>query len=97
MGEKMDQISKIKKILEEYINGEADIYTTAKKIVDSLWTWEKDFMPLLSYNIDPWQVYNNRVLYIEEIIAACGDVVDQGLGYNDLASCVLDVISNSDP
>jgi len=84
--------NKITEILEKYINGEADIYTTAKRIVDTLWTWEKNFMPLLSYNEDPWRVYSDRILYVEEVIATCEDV-----GYNDLSACVLDALSNTDP
>ena len=82
-------------ILENYIKGE-DIYTTAKRIVDTLWTWES-FVSLMSYNEDPWRAYSRQILYVEEIIAMCGDAVEQGLGYNDLTACVLDALSNTDP
>jgi len=67
---------KIKPIIDEYLDGKIDISHAADKIVDILFPWYEHYVPLLSYNMDPWQARARDMLLIEDLIAVCGEVAD---------------------
>ena len=63
----------LKSILNEYIEGKINLYQAAEKIVDTLFPWETSYMPLLSYNMDPWQARARDIQLIEELMVVCGE------------------------
>jgi hypothetical protein len=68
------KLNQIKQILIDYINDRIDSYKAADKIVDIVFPWYEHYVPLLSYNMDPWQTRARDVLDVEELLAICGDI-----------------------
>jgi len=69
--------SKIKSILAEYVYEKIDLYQAAEKIVDTLFPWETSYVPLLSYNIDPWAARARDVLAVEDLIVVCEETGEE--------------------
>jgi hypothetical protein len=69
-----NQINQIRQILLDYINDRIDSYKAAEKIVDTLYPWETHYIQLIASNIDPWQARARDILYVEELLASCGEI-----------------------
>jgi hypothetical protein len=68
------KLNQIIQVIKQYIDCKIDISQAADKIVDILFPWYEHYVPLLSYNIDPWASRARDVLHIEDILAVCGDI-----------------------